>query len=68
MTAEVRVFEGYPEGLEDMLELKGAAQGFAEMLMIAVLVKGDAVETDRLYEQLMGSPPVRHGSGSGERR
>lgn len=67
MTAEVKVFYGYPEGLKDMLELRGTAQGFAEMAMITVIVKDNVEETDRLYEHLMGSPPVRHGSGSGER-
>lgn len=63
--AEVRSFEGYADELQDMLELKGSAQGLAEMAMITVSVKDDAAKTDELYEQLMGKPPARHGSGLG---
>jgi hypothetical protein len=66
LAAEVRSFEGYPYGLQDMLELKDTAQGFGEMTMFTVLVKGDAAMTDKLYEQLMGSAPTRHGSGLGD--
>ena len=65
MSAEVKSFYGYPDDLQDMLELKGTAQGFAEMTMITVLVKGDVARTDKLYQQLMGSAPMRHGSGLG---
>lgn len=65
MNAEVKSFTGYPYGLQDMLELKDTAQGLGEMVMITVIVKGDKAKTDELYEQLMGSAPVRHGSGLG---
>ncbi|APR81541.1 Hypothetical protein A7982_06890 [Minicystis rosea] len=67
MKAEVKVFEGYPDGLKDMLELEGTAQGFAEMIMITVIVNGDRAKTDQLYEALMGSAPERHGTGLGNR-
>ena len=65
MIAEVRSFEGYPYHLQDMLELKGTAQGFGEMAMVAVLVKGNTTMTDHLYMQLMGKAPEVHGSGLG---
>ena len=65
MIAEVRSFEGYPYELQDMLELKGTAQGFGEMAMVTVLVKENATMTDQLYEQLMGKAPQAHGSGLG---
>jgi hypothetical protein len=68
MTAEVKSFLGYAFLLQDMLELKDTAQGFGEMTMFTVIVKGDRAKTDQLYEQLMGSPPMRHGSGLGMRQ
>jgi len=64
--AEVKSFYGYPYQLKDMLELKGSAQGLGEMTMVTVIVKGDPAKTDELYEQLMGSAPMRHGSGLGQ--
>jgi len=66
MNAEVKSFYGYPYQLKDMLELEGTAQGLGEMTMITVIVKSDPAKTDELYEQLMGSTPMRHGSGLGQ--
>lgn len=63
--AEVRLYQGHATTLRDSRELQGAAQGFGEMLMFTVLVRGSRSRTTSLYTQLRGAAPMRYGTGGG---